>query len=140
MQKKEDPGAFIIPWTIGLFYFAKALCDLGHLSHASLHLNEIGIGWPIAYYNGISAGWSNNEEAHWDTPWCARKGGVIYISNRFCDPYCEVDFEVPIILRRSFLSTSHALVDMEKVLIKFRFNNEKATFNIFRSMKHSGEF
>ena len=27
---------------------------------------------------------------------------------------CEVDFEVPIILRRSFLDTGRALVDMEK--------------------------
>ena len=27
---------------------------------------------------------------------------------------CEVDFEVPIILRRSFLDTVRALVDMEK--------------------------
>ena len=27
---------------------------------------------------------------------------------------CEVDFEVPIILRRSFFATGRALVDMEK--------------------------
>ena len=27
--KKEDPGAFTIPCTIGLLHFAKALCDLG---------------------------------------------------------------------------------------------------------------
>ena len=29
VQKKEDPGAFTIPCTIGLLHFAKALCDLG---------------------------------------------------------------------------------------------------------------
>ena len=29
VQKKEDPGAFIIPCTIELLHFAKALCDLG---------------------------------------------------------------------------------------------------------------
>ncbi|KAK4726724.1 hypothetical protein R3W88_031641 [Solanum pinnatisectum] len=29
VQKKEDPGAFTIPCTIGAFEFAKALCDLG---------------------------------------------------------------------------------------------------------------
>ena len=29
VQKKEDPGAFTIPCTIGLLQFAKALCDLG---------------------------------------------------------------------------------------------------------------
>ena len=43
---------------------------------------------------------------------------------------CEVDFEVPIILGRSFLATWRAL---------FRLNNEEATFNICRSMKKSGE-
>ena len=32
---------------------------------------------------------------------------------------CEVDFEVPIILRRSFLATGRALVDMEKGQMKF---------------------
>ena len=48
---------------------------------------------------------------------------------------CEVDFEVPIILGRPFLSTGRALVDMEKGQIAFRLNNEKATFNICRTMR-----
>ena len=52
---------------------------------------------------------------------------------------CEVDFEVPIILGRSFLATARALVDMEKGQMKFRLNNEKENFNICRSMKQSGE-
>ena len=51
---------------------------------------------------------------------------------------CEVNFEVPIILGRPFLTTGYALVDMENGKMKFRLNNEEATFNIFRSMKHSG--
>ncbi|XP_009622545.2 uncharacterized protein [Nicotiana tomentosiformis] len=29
VQKKEDPGAFTIPYTIGLRNFAQALCDIG---------------------------------------------------------------------------------------------------------------
>lgn len=29
LVKKEDPGAFTIPFTIGLFHFKKAVCDLG---------------------------------------------------------------------------------------------------------------
>ena len=52
---------------------------------------------------------------------------------------CEVDFEVPIILGRPFLATGRALVDMEKGQMKFRLNNEEATFNICRSIKQSGE-
>ena len=53
---------------------------------------------------------------------------------------CEVNFEVPIILLGSpFLATVRALVDMEKGQMKFRLNNEKATFNICRSMRKSWE-
>ena len=51
----------------------------------------------------------------------------------------EVDFEVPIILGRSFLATGRSLVDMEKGKMKFRLNNEEVTFNICRSMRQSGE-
>ena len=37
--------------------------------------------------------------------------------------YCEVDYEVPIILRRPFHATGRALVDMEKGYIKFKLND-----------------
>ena len=39
VQKKQDPGAFTIPCTIGLLHFAKALCDLG----ASINLMPLSI-------------------------------------------------------------------------------------------------
>ena len=52
---------------------------------------------------------------------------------------CEVNFEVPIILGRPFLATGRALVDMEKGQMKFRLNNEEATFNVCRIMRQSGE-
>ena len=52
---------------------------------------------------------------------------------------CEVDFEVPIILRRPFIAKARALVDIEKGQMKFWLNNEEATFNICRSMRQSGE-
>ena len=43
-----------------------------------------------------------------------------------------------IILGRSFLATGRALVYMEKRQMKFRLNNEEATFKNFRSMRQSG--
>ena len=52
---------------------------------------------------------------------------------------CEVDFEVPIILERPFLTTGRALVDMEKGKMKFRLNNEEATLNVCRIIRQSGE-
>ena len=52
---------------------------------------------------------------------------------------CEVDFEVPIILGRPFLATGRTLGYLEKGQMKFRLNNEEATFNICRSMRQSAE-
>ena len=46
---------------------------------------------------------------------------------------------MPIILGRPFLATGRALVDMEKGQMTFQLNNEKATFNICRTMRQSGE-
>ena len=48
VQKKEDPGAFTIPSTIGLLHFAKALCDLGaniNLMPLSIY-KKLGLGDP----------------------------------------------------------------------------------------------
>ena len=52
---------------------------------------------------------------------------------------CEVDYEVLVILGRSFLATGRNLVDMEKVQMKFWVNNEEATFNVCRTMRQGGE-
>ena len=48
VQKKEDPGAFIIPCTVGSLHFAKALCDLGsstNLMPLSIY-KKLGLGDP----------------------------------------------------------------------------------------------
>ena len=44
-----------------------------------------------------------------------------------------------ILIRRQFLATGRALVDMEKGQMKFRLNNEEVTFNVCRTMRQSGE-
>ena len=46
VQKKEDPGKFTIPCTVGSLHFAKALCDLG----ASMNL------MPLSIYNKFGFG------------------------------------------------------------------------------------
>ena len=52
---------------------------------------------------------------------------------------CEVDFEVSIILGRPFFAMGKALIDMENGQMKCWLNNEEVTFNIYRSMRQSGE-
>ena len=46
---------------------------------------------------------------------------------------------MPIILGRPFLATGRALVAMEKGQMKFWLNNEKATFNVCKTMRQIGE-
>ena len=46
VQKKEDPGTFTIPCTIGFLHFSKRLCDLD----ASINL------MPLSIYNKLGLG------------------------------------------------------------------------------------
>ena len=142
VQKKEDQGAFTIRCSIGLLHFAKSLCYLG----ASINL------MPLSIYKKLGLGDPK------PTPMrllmadrtVKRPIGILHDvlvkveSFIFLEDFvildCEVDFEVPIILGRPFLATGRALVDMEKVQMKFRLNNEDSTFNICSSMRQSGEF
>ncbi|XP_069154615.1 uncharacterized protein [Solanum lycopersicum] len=132
MQKKEDPGAFTIPCTIILLHFAKPLSNL------SANINLM----PLSFYKKL--GLSDPKPTmmrlrmtdrtvkrsiviHHDVH--VKVESFIFLAN-FVILDCEVDFEVPIILGRSFLATWRAL---------FRLKNEEATSNICRSMKQSGE-
>lgn len=62
----------------------------------------------------------------------------IFLSN-FIVMDCEVDFEIPTILGRSFLATGKDLVDIEKCELKFRMNNKKDTLNNHRTMKQPSD-
>nr|XP_009775660.1 PREDICTED: uncharacterized protein LOC104225535 [Nicotiana sylvestris] len=47
---------------------------------------------------------------------------------------CEVDYEVPIILGRTFLATGKALCDVEAGELTFRVGDEKLVFHVFKPM------
>ncbi|KAK4733798.1 hypothetical protein R3W88_008059 [Solanum pinnatisectum] len=119
VHKKEDPGAFTIPCTIGLLHFPKVLCDLG----ASINLT------PLSIYKKVGLGDPKPNALRLLTTdgTLERPIGVLHD--------VLVDFEVPIILGRPFLATGRALVDMEKGKMKFTLNNEEETFSFYRSIK-----
>ncbi|XP_070006487.1 uncharacterized protein [Nicotiana sylvestris] len=50
---------------------------------------------------------------------------------------CEVDYEVPIILRRPFLATGKALVDIEARELIFQVGDEKVVFHVCKSTRQS---
>ncbi|XP_069144403.1 uncharacterized protein [Solanum lycopersicum] len=141
LKNKEDSGAFTIPCTIGLLHFAKALCDLGaiiNLMPLSFY-KKLGLGDPKPIAMRLLMADQKVKRpvgVHHDV--LMKVESFIFPSD-FVNLDCEVDFEVTIILGRPFLETCHALVYMEKRKMKFRLNNEDATFNICTSMKRSGE-
>ncbi|KAK4737344.1 hypothetical protein R3W88_001041 [Solanum pinnatisectum] len=141
VQKKEDPGAFTIPCTIGLLHFTKVLCDLG----VSINL------MPLSIYKklGIRAPKPTAIRLLMADRTVKKPIGVLQdvlvkvesfiFSADFVILDCEVDFNDPIILGRPFLDVGRALVDMERGHMQFQLNHEEVTFIIYRSMKQVGD-
>ena len=140
-QKNEDQGAFTIPCTVKSLHFAKALCDLGeskNLMPLSIY-KKLGLGDPTPTAMRLLMADRTVKRPIGILHDVLVKVESFIFSADFVIFDCEVNFEVPIILGRSFLATGRALVNMEKGQMKFRLNNEEVTFNIFRSMRQSGE-
>ncbi|XP_049349302.1 uncharacterized protein LOC125813870 [Solanum verrucosum] len=137
VQKKEDPGAFTIPCTIGSIEFAKALCDLGtSINLMSLAIyKQLGLGVPKpTTMRLMMADRSVKRPLGILCNVLVKVDTFIFLAD-FVILDCKVDFEVPIILGRPFLAMRRALVDVERGELKFRLNKEKVKFNICRSMK-----
>ena len=121
VQKKEDLGAFNIPCTVGSLHFAKALCDLGasiNLMPLSIY-NKLGLGDPKPTAIRLLMADRTVKRLIGILQDVLVKVELFIFPADFVILDCEVDFEVPIILGRSFLATGRALVDMEKGQMKF---------------------
>ncbi|XP_015068698.1 uncharacterized protein LOC107013256 [Solanum pennellii] len=123
-SKKEDPGAFTIPYNIRSIKFANALCDLGAIINLM----------PLPIYEKLGSGMPKPTTMRLMMVDMSVKRPVgilcdIFVKvDKFIFPEdfvildCEVDFEVPIILGRPFLATGRALVDVERGEFKIRLN------------------
>ncbi|XP_070022094.1 uncharacterized protein [Nicotiana sylvestris] len=137
--KLEDLDAFIIPCTIGSANFAKALCDLG----ASINLmpytvfKTLCIGQPIATSMRFQMADRTMKRS------LSIIDDVIVRVDKFILPAdfvildCKVNYEVPIILGRPFLSTGKALVDVEAGDLTFRVGDEKVVFHVRKLMRRT---
>ncbi|XP_016476915.1 uncharacterized protein LOC107798435 [Nicotiana tabacum] len=142
VQKKEDPGAFTIPCTIGVHDFARALCDNG----ASINL------MPLSIYKKAGLGMRRPTSMRLQMVDRSIKRSVRIVDNvlvkvgKFHLPAdfvildCAVDKEIPIILGRPFLATGRALMDSERNEIRFRVNDEEVTFQASKGMKLPHEY
>ncbi|XP_070041281.1 uncharacterized protein [Nicotiana tomentosiformis] len=114
-SKLEDAGAFTIPCTIGSAEFAKDLCDLGKSINLIPYsgFKTLGIGKP----RPTSMRFQMTDRTM-NKPLGVIEDILVRI-DKFTLPAdfvlldCEVDYEVPIILGRSFLATGKALCDVE---------------------------
>nr|XP_009759007.1 PREDICTED: uncharacterized protein LOC104211617 [Nicotiana sylvestris] len=113
--KIEDLDAFTIPCTVGSVDFANALCDLG----ASINLMPYSMFKTL----GIGKPWPTSMRFQMEDRTMKRPldiiDDVLVRVDKFILPTdfvildCKVDYEVPTILGRPFLSTGNALVDVE---------------------------
>ncbi|XP_060212036.1 uncharacterized protein LOC132639611 [Lycium barbarum] len=139
IQKKEDPGAFIIPCSVSHHDFARALCDDG----ASINLMSLAI------YNKSWLGMPRPTTMQLEMADRSIKRPVrvvddmlvwvseFLLSTDFVILNCALDRYVPIILGRPFLAIGRALMDSEKNEIKVRVNNDEVTFQASKGMKLS---
>ncbi|XP_070019327.1 uncharacterized protein [Nicotiana sylvestris] len=135
--KLEDLDAFTIPSTIGSADFAKALCDLGESINLMPYFvfKILGIRQPRP-----TSMWLQMADRTMKRP-LGIIDDVLVRVDKFILPadlvilYCEVDYEVPIILGRHFLATGNVLVDVEAGELTFWVGDENVVFHVCKSMR-----
>ncbi|GKD26430.1 reverse transcriptase domain-containing protein, partial [Tanacetum coccineum] len=137
-EKLGDPGKFLIPCNFPGMDVCHALADLG----ASINLMPISI-WKKLSLPELTPTRMTLELA--DRSITRRKGLAedifVKVGNfHFPTDFVVVDFEadprVPLILGRSFLRTSHALIDVYEGELVLRDGNEQITFHVNGMSKH----
>nr|GFB23208.1 reverse transcriptase domain-containing protein [Tanacetum cinerariifolium] len=141
-RKLGDPGKFLIPCEFPGMDECLALADLG----ASINL------MPLSVWEGLSL-----PEL---TPTCMTleladrsvskpigiakdisfKVGVFHFPADFVAVDFEPDPRVPLILRRCFLKTSRALIDVHKGELTLRIGNEAITYNLDQTVRYSANY
>ncbi|XP_017970395.1 PREDICTED: uncharacterized protein LOC108660654 [Theobroma cacao] len=135
--KLKDLGSFTIPYTIGNFFFTKALSDLGpsiNLMPWSI-FEKLGLGECKPTFVTLKLA---------DRSYVYPRGiieDVLVKVDKFIFPVdfiildMEEDRQIPIILGRPFLATARALIDVEKGELTLRVQDQQVTFNIFKALK-----
>ncbi|XP_070013772.1 uncharacterized protein [Nicotiana sylvestris] len=137
VPKLEDPGAFMIPCTIGSVEFAKALCDLGTTINLMRYLvfKTLGIGKPRPTSMRLQMA-----DRTMKRPLGVIEDVLVRV-DKFILPMdfiildCEIDYEVPIILGRPLLAMGKALCDVEAGELTFWAGDEKGVFHVCKSMR-----
>jgi len=135
-EKKDDPGSFYIPCTIGNITIEKSFCDLD----ASINLMPLSLMRKLQ----ISELKSTRIVLQMADKSIKQALGVVenvlvkveklFLPADFVISYIEEDPNTPIILGRPFLATGRALIDVEKGELLLRVHDEHLAFHVFKTM------
>ncbi|CAH9113360.1 unnamed protein product [Cuscuta europaea] len=132
--KLKDPGSFTVPYSIGKIGEVRSLCDLGasinlmpyslfkklcvgelQPTTVALQLADRTIRYPIGIMEDVLV-----------------KVGKFYFPVDFLVLDME-EMEIPVILGRSFLVTSAAVIDVQAGTVKLRVGEDDETFNVWKT-------
>ncbi|KAL5754796.1 hypothetical protein ACOSP7_023016 [Xanthoceras sorbifolium] len=135
--KLKDPGSFIILCTIGKSDFGKALCDLGASINLMPHsvFRKLGLGEVKETNITLQLADRSVKYPHGIIEDVLVKVDKFYFPVDFIILDMEEDVEVPLILRRPFLATRGALIDVQQGKLTLRVGGEEAVFNVFKAAK-----
>ena len=134
----KDPGSFTIPCSIGKYEFKKDLCDSG----ASINLMPLSIVQRLSLGEltptTITLQMAERSMAQPEgiLEDVLVKVGKFIFPMDFVIMKMEEDTQVPLLLRRPFLATGAALIDVQKGELTLRVGNEAVHFNLNRSLEH----
>lgn len=114
VQKRENPSAFFIPYTIGSHKFTQALYDLGASINAICYFKKLDLGTPqLTTIRLLMANQTMKRQIGIIYNVLVKVDRFIYPTNIVILNY-EIDKEVLIILGRPFLATKISICDVEK--------------------------
>ncbi|EOY09066.1 Uncharacterized protein TCM_024420 [Theobroma cacao] len=134
----KDPGSFSIPCTISSFKISRALCDLG----VRVSIIPLSIARKLGFQE-IQPTTVTLQLADRTIRYLVEiiedvllKVGHLYILVDFIVLEIEDDVEIPLILRRPFLATAGAIIDVKNDKITFRVGEEEVLINLFNVIQY----
>ncbi|XP_070034727.1 uncharacterized protein [Nicotiana tomentosiformis] len=141
-KRKRIQGLSPFPCTIGLWDFARALCD----NRASINLmplaiyKQAGLGMPRTISIRLKMADRSIKRLVGIVDDVLVKVGKFLLPANFVILDCVIDKEIPIIVGRPFLATGKAIMNSERSEIKFLVNDEEVTFQASKGMKLSNAY
>ncbi|GJT99581.1 reverse transcriptase domain-containing protein [Tanacetum coccineum] len=141
-EKLRDPGKFLIPCDFPRMDECLALADLG----TSINLTPLSV-WKMISLPELTHTCMTLELADRSITQPIGIAEDVYLKVgkfKFLADFVVIDFDddprVPLILRRSFLKTGRALIDVYKGELTLRVGKEAVTFNLDQTSRYSSNY